>query len=194
MDFLTISFYLGIGLLLACILLLISPLRDKFSGATQKIAGFGLNLEVSVMTLLVLISVGLITSGIWLQLRDINSELSSLELKKVEAEARALQYQRQLEESRRMELPVFLTLEGVNDVSALNFPALECTYVTSSSDEPIRVDVSPGRRSKDTVKVVLKDLTRDIIIDRLEVYDPQTRTRWTKANFRPLQPTYDLKQ
>ncbi len=194
MNFLTISFYLGIALLLLCIILLISPLRDKFSGATQKIAGFGLNLEVSVMTLLVLISVGLITSGIWLQLRDINSELDSLEAKKAAAESRAEQFQRQLDESRRMELPVFLTLEGVDDVSTLDFPALECTYITSTSDEPIHVDVSPGRRSPNTVKVVLKDLTRDMVIDTLEVFNPQTNTHWKKANFRPLQPTYDLEK
>lgn len=194
MNFLTISFYLGIILLLLCIVILISPLRDRFSSATQRIQGFGLNLEVSVMTLLVLISVGLITSGIWLQLRDITTELKSLEAKKAEAEIRAQQFQRQLEESRKMELPLFLTLEGVEDVSRLNFTSLECTYVTSSSDEPIRADIAPGRRTSDTVKVVLKDLTREVIIDKLEIYDRDTDTRWQKVNFRPLQPTYELKK
>jgi hypothetical protein len=194
MNFLTISFYLGIILLLLCILILISPLRDRFSNATQRIQGFGLNLEVSVMTLLVLISVGLMTSGIWLQLKDINAQLQSLEAKKAEAELRAQQFQRQLEESRKMELPVFLTLEGVEDVSRLNFTSLECTYVTSSNDEPIRADVAPGRRSSDTVKVVLKDLTREVIIDKLEIYDRDSETRWRKVNFRPLQPTYELRK
>jgi len=43
MRFLTISFYSGIVLLILCILVLVSPLRDRFSNATQKIQGFRLN-------------------------------------------------------------------------------------------------------------------------------------------------------
>src|SRR6266849_1649073 len=89
MSFLTISFYAGIGLLVLCILVLVSPLRERFSSATQKIQGFGLNLEVSVLTLLVLISVGLMTSGIWIQLQDVSSKLKQLEIDKTTAEDKA---------------------------------------------------------------------------------------------------------
>src|SRR5436190_22513254 len=83
MDPLKICFYLGIVLLLSCVIVLLTPLRDKISGATQKIAGFGLNLEVSVLTLLFLISAALISTGIWVKLGSVKDELGQARQDKV---------------------------------------------------------------------------------------------------------------
>src|SRR5713226_8555654 len=102
MSFLTISFYSGIGLLILCILVLVSPLRERFSNATQKIQGFGLNLEVSVLTLLVLISVGLMTSGIWMQLQDVSKQLKQLEIEKTKAEEKARRAEEDLANATRV--------------------------------------------------------------------------------------------
>src|SRR5882672_12191966 len=101
MSFLTISFYSGIVLLVLCILVLVTPLGERFSSATQKIQGFGLNLEVSVLTLLVLIGIGLMTSGIWMQLQDVSTRLKQLEIDKTKAEEKARRAEETLANANR---------------------------------------------------------------------------------------------
>src|SRR5437764_13706750 len=130
MNFLTISFFLGIALLLLCIIIMISPLRDKLS-TPQKIQGLGLNLEVSVLTLLFLISVGFISCGLWLQLQNISKDLKDLESGKLEAETRANDLEKQLREARWIEMDAYIILTGVDNVKDLK--SLSCTYDTQSA-------------------------------------------------------------
>jgi hypothetical protein len=191
MSFLTISFYSGIVLLILCILLLVSPLRERFSNATQRIQGFGLNLEVSVLTLLVLISVGLMTSGIWMQLQDVARQLKQLEIDKTTAEEKAKRAEENLANANKTGIVYFVTLQDVGDVTSLNFLSLSCKYTLASGDEKDASVSSAGSINK--IKVSLTDLQRDTIIDSLSITDNQTNRKWvTKTQLRPFQPSIQL--
>jgi hypothetical protein len=180
---------------------MVTPLRERLT-APQRIQGFGLNLEVSVLTLLFLISVGFISCGLWLQLQNITKELSDLQSGKVQAETRAAQYQKELEDIRRTEMIVFLTLDGVEDVTKLKYTALTCTYDASSGDnQKAEIALAP---SANAIKVTLKNLKPDTFIKKLIVEDGDSTRKWSSkreaavqnlaGGFQPLQPVYDLRE
>ena len=191
MRFLTICFYSGIALLVLCIVVLLSPLRDRFSNATQKIQGFGLNLEVSVLTLLVLISVALMSTGIWMSLQDVTTRLSNLEKEKTQAEADRDSARLQLENARKMALTVYVNLEGVADTSKLDFKSLSCKYTDASNEEKdASVSAASGQRA---IKVTFTDLQRDTVIFSLRITNGLTGESWVShETFRPLQPALQL--
>ncbi len=191
MNFLTVSFYSGVVLLVLCLLVLVSPLKDRFSSATQKIQGFGLNLEVSVLTLLVLISVGLMTSGIWMQLQNIDQKLKKLEIEKTTAEEKAKRAEEDLARTNKLGIVLFVKLEGVDDITKLSFPSLQCKYVTSSGEER-KADISPAAVIN-RIKVNITDLQKDTIIDRLVVESTNPDMKWvSQTQFRPFQPVMEL--
>lgn len=190
MSFLTISFYSGIALLILCILVLATPLGKRFSSATQKIQGFGLNLEVSVLTLLVLISVGLMTSGIWIQLQDTANRLKQLEHDKAIAEEKAKQAAESLANANRVSIAYLVTLQGVDDISRLNIPSMSCKYVVGEVEKD--AIVSSPEATTGRLKVTLQDLQRDAIIESLTITNNQTNEHWVKRYIRPLRPEIEV--
>ena len=200
MIFFAVSFYLGLALLLLCVIFLVSPLREKLS-TPQKIQGFGLNLEVSVLTLLFIISVGFISCGLWLQLQDISKKLLDLESGKASAETRASDLERQLREAKGTEIVVGIGLENVDDTQKLK--SLECKYSTQSSTTDLECGKEIARgTTPGEIKITLRNLTRDTVIKSMEISDKDTGRRWISRggsqsldpDFDPLQPVYTFKE
>jgi len=187
MKFLTISFYAGIALLLLCIAILLTPLGKRFSEKTQKIQGFGLNLEVSVLTLLVLIAVALMTSGIWLQLQDVSKQLKQLEDDKRRAEESYKSAQDQLENAKKLGMVAFAKLDGVNDVSKLKLESFSCVFTNAAGDEEkAGLELSKGLNK---IKVIFLDLRRDTVIRSIAITNEQTGDKWvSREEHRWLQP------
>lgn len=193
MKFLTISFYAGIALLLLCIAILVTPLGKRFSGATQRIQGFGLNLEVSVMTLLVLISVGLIASGIWVQLQDNSRVLTQLQQERHEAKEALKATQAQLENERKQGIVAFAKLDGVDDVSTLDLQAFFCSWTNAAGDEEKAfLEASQGLNK---LKIIFLDLKRESVVRSVTITNTQTREKWiNRDQHRWLQPELVLKR
>ena len=65
----------GIGciIILVCLLSFFSSFGDKFKDKTQKIKGFGIDLEVSVLSLFILVGVALSFAGIYLNVMNYES-------------------------------------------------------------------------------------------------------------------------
>lgn len=66
MNLLTSSYFLpllGMGIVVFCVLSFFFPYGEKLKGKIQKIKGFGVDLEVSVLTLFIIIGVILSFSG-----------------------------------------------------------------------------------------------------------------------------------
>jgi len=187
MTFLTISFYVGIALLLLCIAILLTPLGRRFSERTQKIQGFGLNLEVSILTLLVLIGVALMTSGIWLQLQDVKRQLKQLEDDKRRAEDNFKTAQEQLENAKKLGLVAFAKLDGVNDVSKLKLESFSCVFTNAAGDEQkAGLELSRGLNK---IKVIFLDLQRDTVVRSVTITNEQTGEKWiSREEHRWLQP------
>lgn len=181
-DPLKVCFYLGIILLVSCVILLISPLRDKISGATQKIQGFGLNLEVSVLTLLFLVSAALISSGIWVKLGSVKDQLAQSRSDKEKAEAMVMSLRDEMDRFKRNSVEAWVTLDGVEDVSKLKYTALDCKYQTSAADAIEPCSISKGD-FLNRVKVTFPDINKGTKIKGLVISesDPPNR-EWSYLN------------
>jgi len=186
---LNISFFLGVVLLGVSIFLLVSvSLRKRFDNTPQKIEVWGLKLEVSILTLLVLISVGLIAINIWFQLQHINDQINQVEKDRIAAVKRADELNRELENVKKKDFEAYITLAGVNKVSSLNPKFLSCSYTTKSGDRGEGIlEFAPG---DEKFKVTFKNLTRETIITSLDVTDQQGEgTIWSShEEYQPLKP------
>lgn len=194
MDPLFLSFILGILIILFCILAFILPYGKNFKDKTQKIQGFGLNLEVSVLTLFIVIGFTLVFfgGGIWFQLRSINDQLNELRAEKAKAEARAVDLQDKLEKANLMEVVAFLKLEGVDETNHPDQNEVECLYETSTGRGG-KADINVGPASG-AFKITIKDVTRETNITNLILRTKDKQRRWKMdRNIMPLQPTYELK-
>lgn len=187
MDTLISSYILpifGIGIVVFCILSFIFPYGSKFKEKTQKIKGFGLDLEVSVLTLFIIVGVIMSFIGVYLQIKNYEQQLDNS--RRGEEAAKIA-----LEQARKREITFVVTLE---DVSENDMPKLEdtqCKYLLFGSDKPVRVDVTKGYRS-DQFKIILRNLKSDAHIARLELEDLFANRKWIKESFMPFEPNFRL--
>jgi len=194
MEPLFISFILGILIILFCISSFILPYGRNFKDKTQRIQGFGLNLEVSVLTLFIIVGSVLVFfgGGIWYQLSSINNQLENLRTEKTKAEARAADLQDKLEKANSMEAVAFLKLEGVDETNHPEQNDVECLYETATGrGGKAEIHVGPASGA---FKIIIKDITRDTNITNLILRTKDRKRRWKmERSIMPLQPTYELK-
>lgn len=183
---LTVCFYAGLALLIVCIALLISPLRDKLAG-NQRIALGALNLEVSVVTLLVLVSVGLIAVGFWFRLQGIGN--SKEEVARAQEEAK--QWRDAFEKEKRISYVAFATLSGVDDAAKM-LPDLKCQYVTSSDEIRDDAHIAPADSPK-RLKITINDIPKDTSVKKVVLTNLKTHEQWeTDGDFDLSRPRIRL--
>ncbi|HSE31275.1 MAG TPA: hypothetical protein VLA93_06830 [Pyrinomonadaceae bacterium] len=189
-QILNISFFLGVLLLIVSIILLRSSQRKKFDNTPQIIQLWGLKLEVSILTLVFLISVGLIAINIWYQLQRINEQIQKINAEKEDAREQAKIAKLDLERATNKEYVAFISLSDVSNVSQLNFKTLSCNYRTKAGT-PGKADVTEGA-SNETLQITFKNLSSETIIDYLELIDTNDKTGariWSgNVEFQPLKP------
>jgi hypothetical protein len=184
----------GVVILLICIALIFSqratPLRTP-----QRIRGFGVELEISVLTLLVLVGLILSLSSIYIQVAGYHQQLSSSKQQLDSLNSEIASAKRQLEAAKKIDMTVYVKLpEGGNPKDMPKLGDLRGTYyLRGQIDKPIPADISRGVNSN-SYSVLLKNVTPDTFIDSLEVTDEKTGRVWVKKNFFPLSPNYDLKK
>lgn len=194
MNPLIISFVLGIVIVVFCIFSFILPYGQNFREKTQKIQGFGLNLEVSVITLLLIIGFVFIFfgSGIWFQLRSIDTRLQSLETDKANADARVRDLQERLDRQSPIDLVAFIKLKGRN-APPLDVNSVDVLYETATGRGG-RVDVSAAPASG-AFKIAIRDFTRDTTMTNLIVRTKDGKRQWKlEGSWMPLLPTYELNE
>jgi hypothetical protein len=189
-----ISFILGIVIVIFCILSFILPYGQNFREKTQKIQGFGVNLEVSVVTLLLIIGFVFIFfgSGIWLQLRSIDTRLKSLEADKASADARVRDLQERLDRQSPIDLVAFIKLKGV-DAQPPDVNSVDVVYETATGrGGPVDISAAPASGA---FKIAIRDFTRDTMITNIILKTKDGKRRWKlEGSFMPLLPTYELKE
>lgn len=185
-QILNISFFLGIILLIVSIILLRSSQRKRFDNTPQIIQIWGLKLEVSILTLLFLISVGLIATNIWFQLQRINDQIEKISAEKDKALEDARIARRDLERATTKETEAYVTLDGVADVTKKQPKDLVCTYTTKGGATE-KADVT-NDAGKAALKVIFKNLSTETIITSIEVADLSgAGTIWShNEEFQPL--------
>jgi len=180
---------LGIVVLLAC-LLLIGLRRVPELSAPQKLKGFGMDLNVSIVTLLVLVGLVLSLTSTFLQVKNYDSELAS-------AKQKATGLEVALSQARKMNVNAHITFEGVTTPEDIKLEDLQCKYYIDNPDgNPSAVDakLAPSLYGLDFI-VTLEDISPRSRIDLIEVIDknPEHRRKWLKKDIGyVLTPKFDL--
>lgn len=177
---LNIIFFLGVAILIVAIVLLRSSQRKKFDNTPQIIQIWGLKLEVSILTLLFLISVGLIATNLWFQLQRINDQLKQINSEKATIQKERDEWKSKYEQATTKETEAYISLEGVTDVRGMELKNLNCKYTTKSGvNGEASLDFGP---SNEKLAVVFRNLNRDVIITSLELTDQQGQGTIWKTN------------
>jgi len=188
MDHFSSLTLLGAVVLLACLALVFTPLGEKLK-TPQRIKGFGVDLEVSVLTVFVLIGCLLSLSTFYMQMRNFESSIASA---KSESDGLKLA----LAQAQKTELYPNISLAGVDQIKdAPKLDWFHCRYLPHGQKDWIKADVLPGIETT-TYRVILRNITTETNIERLECSDddPKTQRTWTKGSFYPLTPSYELKK
>lgn len=177
---------IGIVILFFCILSFIFPYGKKFKGKIQKINAFGVNIEVSVLTLFIIIGVCLSLLGLYIQIKDYEGQLYNARIAKEKAE-------RQLADAGKSEITLLVTLEDVEVGSMPKLEDISCRYHMSGVEKPQKADVLKGYLPLQ-FKIVLRDIKTTAHIMRLVLEDHSTNRKWVKQSFAPFEPNYQLKK
>jgi hypothetical protein len=185
---------LGIVVLLACLIMIALNKIPELS-VPQKLKGFGLDLNISVVTLLVLVGLVLALTSTFLQVRNYDSALAAAE-KKAEALDAALS------QAKKMNLNADITLAGVNpdQPEDISLEDLKCRYYIDSPDTaPGWVEdakLTPGVHGTAFV-LTLEEITPKSRVERIEVIDknPKHPRKWSLADVGTvLRPAYKLRK
>lgn len=191
-NLITTGFFIGIAVVLFCMLSFILPYGSRFREKTQKIKGFGVDLEVSVLTVFILIGFTFAFSGIFLQFKGYDNQLSALERERLERDATISRMQRELDHMQKMEIRALVTLDDVDPKTFPRLSDLECSYTLPGGQGPEKVDLSKGEGN--SIQITLRNITKDTHIRHLVLEDKATNIKWEYSNFEPLRPIYQLKK
>ncbi len=187
MESILISYILpifGLLMLLFCILSYFFPYGERFRGKIQKIKAFGMNFEVSILALFILIGLAFSCFGIYLFVNNYETQINGYEAKISKIEAK-------IAEAEKRDLVLLISLEGTNEENEPNFTDLQCYYSCPGLDQEVRADMSKGY-IPDQYKIHLKDIKRTTFIVNLTIEDAANGKKWIKNNFAPFEPYYIL--
>jgi hypothetical protein len=177
---------LGVLVLLVCLVSLFLPFGAGLRSGMQKIRFPGVNLEVSVLALLILIGLVMSSIGVYLEVQDYNGRVAA-------AERRAAAAQQELDQAKHMQLKALVTLEGVPPSAMPKLSDVRSHYVSPGSEEPVEVTVTPGI-TENQLRIRLDNVNPTTSVQRLVVEDLTTGRMWTYENFVPFECAYALKK
>lgn len=189
---------LGFGIIIFCILSFFFPYGDKFKGKIQKIKGFGVDLQISIFTLFIIIGATLVLTGIYLYMEDYEKQLSEAENKvetainkEKEAIIKEREARNELASAGKIDLRIVVKLEGIEENDMPDIKKVKFEYFVPGSDQPIAADVLPGPEIK-SFKIILNDVSSATYITKLVLHEENTGRKWGKVNFMPLEPVFLL--
>lgn len=182
---------LGFGIIIFCILSFFFPYGDKFKGKIQKIKGFGVDLQISIFTLFIIIGATLVLTGIYLYMEDYEKQLSEAENKVETAIIKEREARNELASAGKIDLRIVVKLEGIEENDMPDIKKVKFEYFVPGSDQPIAADVLPGPEIK-SFKIILNDVSSATYITKLVLHEENTGRKWEKVNFMPLEPVFSL--
>jgi hypothetical protein len=173
----------GLFLLAFCVLAFFLPYGQRFSNARQKVKAFGIDLEVSALTLFVLAALAMLFTGVYIRLTNFEGRVISLQ-----------QELENLKNGQVLDVTWRVTLEGVEPATMPNLRNLRGRMVFGPTNQERSVPISLGRRNTELV-LILQAVTRDLYIDTLEIIEqpdaPNIQGRvWRIDNVRAIEPRF----
>ncbi|HEX8141179.1 MAG TPA: hypothetical protein VF553_01185 [Pyrinomonadaceae bacterium] len=184
-SFLTIC---GILVLLLCLFLIFTQRGAKFK-ERQILRGFGLELEISVLTLLVLVGFTLSLASIYLQMTNYQSLLA-----KAQENSKSLELA--LRQASKIDAYVLVTLEGVNSREMPRLDDIYCQYYSKQKGGWSKATVESGLQGNEFL-LTLNDINPQMSVERIELRykDPTQKVIWVKKEaFYPLTQSFQLKK
>ena len=180
---------LGILIIILCVSSFFFPFGQRFKEGKQVIRGFGLDLEISVLTLLLLIGFVMTFTGVFLHFSG--REVAELKQDKRQLEGKLEELRDRLERAGRFTVIADLILPENVNLSALQVGNLECRFILFDNSEHA-VAVSRGLAGN-SLRVTLADFQRGDVIAHLELREHGTeRVIGVANNVYPLQPLLKL--
>jgi hypothetical protein len=179
---------IGIVVVLFSLVAFVAPFGTNLKDKTQRIKGFGLDLEVSVLTLFVLIGLTLSLSGIYLITRDYEAKLNELSEYRVKLARAEEDFSRALAQARQFDVTALLKLE--DDGNHPDPADLRCglrLFIGPTRPLTVEAGIKAGQYS-----VTIHSITQETVIRALECQHTKTKRQWILEQFNPLSPEYSL--
>jgi len=186
----TVIPFVGVVLILFCLLSYLFPFGERLRGKTQRVKGpFGIDLEVSPVALFFIVGGVLSLSSAYLHYHDAEKLL-------IEKEQELLELREDYESklaSKQLDLETFLRLPGA-ETQSLDPNNLVSRYKKNGPESPVEGTVTPGPQPG-SVTITLRGVTPETSLRFVELEEKTPPHRkWTyQGAYWPLQPTLDLK-
>ncbi|MCK4527567.1 hypothetical protein KAW18_09370 [candidate division WOR-3 bacterium] len=175
---------LGIVIIIFCVLSFFFPYGEKFVDKIQKIKMFGVDMEVSILTLFIVVGVMMSFSGIYLHISNYEEKIKKANIEKEKAKFA-------LVEAKKMEVKIVVVPEGVDENLPPKLADIQCEYWLPGDDKSFKADIIQGF-SSNSFKIIIKDITPRTHISKLLLRDISNNTSWIIKDFMPLEPSFKL--
>lgn len=176
----------GIALITVYVLSFFLAFGHRMAGNKQLIKAYGLEVQVSVRTLLMLAGLALTFTSVFVhiqqtQVSDLNAKLEAAR----EEAARA---------GRHVVRAFLVPPSGIN-AAALDLSELECRYVLGAKpDQPIQALLMKGLGGS-SLMIIMSDVRRDDVIQQIELRKKgSNEVLGVARNIYPLQPVIKLQR
>lgn len=185
---------IGIGIILFCLLSFIFPFGRKFKNKVQKIKGFGVDIEVSVLTLFILIGFILSFIGLFLNIKSYEDSIKDMNKKILSIKTENKMLSETIKGKEKMEINVLLNLEIKDNDEPPEIDQLKCEYYLNVQGKKVSIECKVGDGvANDQFQITLKDITRDITIWKIVLTEKSTNKKWVyNRAFSPCVPEIKL--
>lgn len=184
----------GVILVVSCIVLLFLPYGQKYK-TPEKFSGFGVQLEVSLLTALAVIGALMtivpVAFPLYGEYQQFRKQLDDAQRQSTEHLNRISQLERALEESQKFDVWALVTLEGVTEQNRPSPSDVAGRYL-AAGERDYRATVVTNGITGNQYRVLLTDVDRKTVLQRLVIEQPGKR-RWVYENLLPMEPSLTLK-
>lgn len=197
---------LGVLIILISLAAFFLPKMKPLLESRQQFKGFGLELGINTVALLLLFGIALTLPGLYLYTKDYEDQVTALyaSIDRIEREwqerFRKLELENEslkdiVEGGKKYDLSAVLQFRPNEAPPFGLIRQLECSYVTWKSGEPVVLkagDVQPGP-SEGSIEVRIRGLDRDDFIVSLTLRNKHNNAEWVYDKpFKPAKPSLEL--
>jgi hypothetical protein len=182
---------IGIVLIVVFVLSFFLPFGNKLEGTKQLIKGFGMDIQVSTRTILMLGGLALLFTGVFLQWQQ--SRVNELNQKIGTLNDQLQRAQDQLARAGRQSVRGWLMLPANINAVQLDLKEVVCRYsLGAEPDRWVEAILSQGY-STVSLGIALNDIGRDDVIQKIVLCrKANNEVLGTGENLYPLHPTFRL--
>ncbi len=202
----TVLLALGVLIILISLAAFFVPKMKPLLETRQQFKGFGLELGINTVALLILFGIALTLPGFYLYTKDYEDQVTALyssldrienewkeRLRKLEVENESLK--EIVEGGKKYDLNAVMQFRPTEAPPFGSIKNLECSYTTWKGGEPVVLksgDVQPGP-SEGTIEVRIRGLDRDDFIVQLMLKNKTNNTEWVYDKpFKPAKPNLEM--